>query len=299
VRDWSLRQPVFIIPVSRNNLTNVDPLQKFARYGVTLAYAPDDGGLTVQIKFLGTGAAEGIPAINCDCHHCSRAREEGGRLVRERSALLFELHGYSMLVEAPPDIRDLINKHQVHNLQGILVTQDTYSHIGGIKEFEWWPRPLDFLAEPTQFEVIREEHWTDRLDDVMFHIPYYPGVALSFGEFSLVPFAARRESVFGLSVNVNGKQIIYASSTTGRLTNYARCLMAGADVLIVNTPTFEPPKEDHITVLEAIELKKQAGVGQLILTYINHHNRPHDELEDYAREDPGITVAYDGMILEV
>ncbi len=158
---------------------------------------------------------------------------------------------------------------------------------------------LDFLAEPTQFEVIREEHWTDRLDDVMFHIPYYPGVALSFGEFSLVPFAVRRPSVFGLSIRLNGKQIIYASSTTSRLTNYARCVMAGADVLIVNTPTFEPPKDDHITVIEAIELKKQVGAGQLILTYINHNNRPHDELEAHVAESEGVTVAYDGMSLKI
>ena len=253
----------------------------------------------MEIRFLGTGAAEGIPAINCDCDHCTRAREEGGRLVRERSAMLFQLPGYNMLVEAPPDIRDLINKHQVHNLQGILVTHDTYSHIGGIKEFEWWPKPLDFLAEPSQFQVIREEHWTERLEELMFYIPYYPGAALDFGRFSLVPFAARRRSVFGLSIRSDGKQIIYASSTLSRLTNYARSLMAGADVLIVNTPTFRPPKDDHITVIEAIELKKQVEAGQLILTYINHHNRPHDELEAHVAELEGVTVAYDGMSLKI
>ena len=253
----------------------------------------------MQIKFLGTGAAEGIPAINCDCHHCTRARQEGGRLLRGRGAILFQLPGYNMLVEAPPDIRDLINKHQVNNLQGILVTHDAYSHIGGIKEFEWWPSQLDFLAEPSRFEVIREEHWTDRLDDIMFHIPYYPGVALHFGQFSLTPFAARRHSVFGMSIKSGGKQIVYASSTLSRLTNYARCLIDGADVLIVNTPTFEPPKEDHITLTEAIELKKQVNAGKLILTYINHNNWPHDELEDYASQFSDVIVAYDGMCLEI
>ena len=75
--------------------------------------------------------------------------------------------------------------------------------------------------------------------------------------------------------------------------------MAGADVLIVNTPTFRPPKDDHITVIEAIELKKQVEAGQLILTYINHHNRPHDELEAHVAELEGVTVAYDGMSLKV
>ncbi|MCI0822803.1 MAG: hypothetical protein J4N34_05170 [Chloroflexi bacterium] len=253
----------------------------------------------MEVKFLGTGAAEGIPAINCECNHCTRARKEGGRLLRGRSAILFKLPGYNMLVEAPPDIRELINRHQVHDLQGILVTHDIFSHIGGIKEFEYWPSQLDFLAEPARFEVIREEHWTDRLDDVMFHIPYYPGVALHFGQFSLIPFAARRHSIFGLSIRSEGKQIVYASSTPSRLTNYARSLMTGADVLIINTPTFEPPKDDHITVIEAIELQKQVKVGKLILTYINHHNRPHDELEIYTRGFPDVTVAYDGMSLKV
>ncbi|RMD58926.1 hypothetical protein D6833_12235 [Candidatus Parcubacteria bacterium] len=254
----------------------------------------------MQITFLGTGAAEGIPAMGCDCEHCTRARQEGGKLLRERNAILLQLPGYNMLVEAPPDIRGLINKYQVTDLQGILATHATYEHIGGIKEFEYWPAPLDFLAEPTLFEVIRRDHWTERLDDLMFHIPYYAGAALYFGQFSLIPFAARRrQPIFGLSIRVGDKRVIYASSMPSRTTNYARCLMAGADVLIVNTPTLQPPKEDHITVVEAVQLKQQVSAKQLVLTYINHRNLPHDELEQFVQQFPGVVVAYDGMCLEV
>lgn len=254
----------------------------------------------MRICFLGTGAAEGIPAIGCDCPHCTRARQEGGKLVRERNAILFELPGYNMLVEAPPNTRGLINKYRVSDLQGILATNATYDHIGGIKEFEYWRRPLDFLAEPGLFETIRAEHWTKRLNEIMFYIPYYPGAALYFGQFSLIPFAARRrQPIFGLSIKIGNQRVIYGSSMPNRLTNYARSLMAGADMLIVNTPTFEPPKEDHITVVEAIALKEEVNVGQLVLTYINHNNRPHDELEAYVRQYPGVTVAHDGMSLEL
>lgn len=254
----------------------------------------------MQVTFLGTGAEEGIPAMGCTCDHCTRARKEGGKLLRERSAILLELPGYTMLVEAPPDIRSLINKYQVSNLQGILATHAAYGHIGGIKEFEYWPTPLDFLAEPSLFEVIRREHWTERLNELMFHIPYYPGAALYFGEFSLIPFAARRrQPIFGLSIKVGEKKVIYASSMPSRTTNYARCLMVDADILIVNTPTLQPPKEDHITLVEAVDLKEQVRARQLILTYINHNNLPHDELEQYVSQFPGVIVAYDGMKLEV
>ncbi len=44
VQHWSLRWVAFI-SISRSNFTNVDPLQKFAHYGVTLAY----GGLTMGV----------------------------------------------------------------------------------------------------------------------------------------------------------------------------------------------------------------------------------------------------------
>jgi phosphoribosyl 1,2-cyclic phosphate phosphodiesterase len=252
--------------------------------------------MIMKVTFLGTGAAEGIPAINCDCHHCQRARVEGGKLQRERSAILFQLPDYNLLVEVPPNTRGLINKYQVNDLQGILATHAVYSHIGGLKEFEYWSTPLDFLAETNLFKEIHKKHWTERLNEIMFHIPYYPGAALDFGHFSLTPFAARRhQPIFGLSIKAGEKRIVYASSTPNRLTNYTRCLMAGADVLIVNTPTFEPPKEDHITLVEAIELKDQVGAKQLILTHINHNNRPHDELEEYVSQFPGVIVAYDGL----
>ncbi len=116
--------------------------------------------MIMQVTFLGTGAAEGIPAINCDCYHCQRARAEGGKLQRERSAILFQLPDYNVLVEVPPNTRGLINKYQVNDLQGILATHAAYNHIGGLKEFEYWPTPLDFLAETNLFKVIHKEHWT-------------------------------------------------------------------------------------------------------------------------------------------
>ncbi len=44
VQRWSLRWAVFV-PIRRNNFTDVDPLQKFDRYGVTLPY----GGLMLEV----------------------------------------------------------------------------------------------------------------------------------------------------------------------------------------------------------------------------------------------------------
>jgi phosphoribosyl 1,2-cyclic phosphate phosphodiesterase len=254
----------------------------------------------MKIQFLGTGAAEGIPAIGCDCAHCTRARHEGGKLVRERNAILFSLPDYELLIDCAPDIRGLINKYQITKLDGILATRSRYDHIGGIKEFEYWPGQLDFLAEDALFEAIKREHWTEMLDIVMFHIPYYPGSSLYFGGFSVIPFAARRRRpIFGISMKEGETRVVYTSDTPSRLTNYARRVMWNCDLLIVNAPTFDMVNEDHINALEAIELKDRVGARQMILTYINHENMPHDELAKFLRQVQGVTVAYDGMTLEV
>lgn len=254
----------------------------------------------MKITFLGTGAAEGIPAINCQCDHCRRARAEGPPLARERNAILFELPDYNLLMDTPPDVRNMINCYNVSRLEGILVTHAAYDHVGGVKEFEYWQERLDFLAEESLFKVVKREHWTQRLDEVMFHIPYYPGAALYFGEFSILPFAVRRKlPIFGISLKEGEHRVVYTSDTPARLTNYARCLMRDVDLLIVNTPTFQLPKEDHINVVEAIRLKGEVGAKELILTYINHTNKPHDELEAYVRAFEGVHVAYDGMSIEV
>lgn len=41
-------------------------------------------------QFLGTAAAEGIPAVFCECATCKEAREKGGRHIRTRSQALID-----------------------------------------------------------------------------------------------------------------------------------------------------------------------------------------------------------------
>ena len=44
----------------------------------------------MEIRLLGTAAAEGYPAIACPCKHCGVARERGGRNLRKRSHVLVD-----------------------------------------------------------------------------------------------------------------------------------------------------------------------------------------------------------------
>lgn len=44
----------------------------------------------MYITYQGTAAAEGVPAIFCDCEHCRLARAKGGKEVRMRSGALID-----------------------------------------------------------------------------------------------------------------------------------------------------------------------------------------------------------------
>lgn len=44
----------------------------------------------MKLMFLGTAAAEGVPAVFCNCPTCTRAKERGGKDVRTRSQILID-----------------------------------------------------------------------------------------------------------------------------------------------------------------------------------------------------------------
>ena len=54
----------------------------------------------MKIKFLGTAAAEGWPAVFCNCENCKKAASLGGKNIRTRSQILVN---DDLLIDLPPD----------------------------------------------------------------------------------------------------------------------------------------------------------------------------------------------------
>ena len=52
------------------------------------------------VKYLGTGAAEGIPAVFCHCDVCQYARKHKGRNIRTRAQALID---GKLLLDFGPD----------------------------------------------------------------------------------------------------------------------------------------------------------------------------------------------------
>lgn len=54
----------------------------------------------MKIRFLGTAAAEGFPALFCNCKYCKEARRLGGKNLRTRSQSLIN---DDLLIDIPAD----------------------------------------------------------------------------------------------------------------------------------------------------------------------------------------------------
>lgn len=81
----------------------------------------------MKIRFLGTAAAEGWPAVFCACESCKRAERLGGKDIRTRSQILIN---DDLLVDLPPDtylhkLRDGLDLSKVSTL---LVTHSHMDH---------------------------------------------------------------------------------------------------------------------------------------------------------------------------
>ena len=81
----------------------------------------------MKLKYLGTAAAEGVPAVFCNCAHCTYAREKGGREVRTRSGALVD---GVIKIDFPPDayMQMLLHGLDYSKLDHILITHTHSDH---------------------------------------------------------------------------------------------------------------------------------------------------------------------------
>ncbi len=256
----------------------------------------------MHVQFLGTGGAEGVPVVQCHCEHCQRARQEGGRLRRRRSAVYLRLPHYNLLVGAPPEVREYVHNYRITELQGVVALNNEFAHIGGIKEFEYWhPASLDFLSVPALFRQIRREYWTERLRRVFYVLPLYPNTPMYLGpEFQIWAMTLSwQPPTFGFMVQMDHRKVAFlGQASVDHLPRVALQHLRGAQAVVVGLP----PKasEDQIPYhLQRLQRWSEGlNVQQVILSHVGHQAPPHDRLESMAAETaPKVRIAYDGLEL--
>lgn len=93
-------------------------------------------GNAMKIQYLGTAAAEGIPAMFCHCEICERARKAGGRNIRTRSQTLID---GKLNIDFPADA-------YMHELQyGLNYADIRYYLFTHIHEDHYYPLDFNYI----------------------------------------------------------------------------------------------------------------------------------------------------------
>ena len=276
----------------------------------------------MKIKFLGTAAAEGVPAIGCKCRVCKLSRALGGRNMRSRSQALID---GEILIEFNPDT--LWHSHaygfDLSEIDHCLITHSHPDHLylDDIDNFRrdfchGRERAISFYAAQDGYEKIKEVSLRPWMGGAVEPRLVEAGKAFTVGgKYTVTPLPASHNSdtspVF-YSIGCGGKKILYAHDT-GYFPEEAWELLKGEGRFdLVSLDCTGCLGLDghayvrHMTLSQCLDvIKRMESLGLVdgnTVKVVNHfsHNggQTYDEMVAVA-DKHGVIVSYDGLEIEV
>lgn len=277
----------------------------------------------MKIRYLGTAAAEGFPAVFCNCEACKRAREIGE--LRTRSQVLIN---DNLLIDFPPETY----MHAVSggvDLSAITCLLVTHSHTDHFYAQEFVNRgykfasnmsekTLNIYGNKTVFEVFTEGTQREIKPDVKEGIEFnviVPFNKFTFGEYEIHSLPARhgqKEDALLYFIKNGDKGVLHLNDT-GLLSDdvyeYLKENDLKADVVNFDctlADNCEKHSGRHMHVFENLQVLKKlqdvhavTGKTKCVLTHFAHHIAPYKERMEKLAEKYGFIAAHDGMQLEV
>ena len=280
----------------------------------------------MKLKFLGTGAAEGVPAEFCDCEVCREARRRGEREFRTRSQVLVD---GVLSVDFPPDAycHSLRFGVDFSKLRYLLVTHSHMDHfyahdfvLRGYKYARGLSAPLQIYGNGEVKRVFDECTRREMRPDVLPGLPFSvvePFVPVEFGGYRAVPLRARHargECALVYLVEGGGRRYLHLTDTCGlpddSLDFLERYL---ADRGPVDFAAFDctflfragGPGARHMGLPDADALRAELcrrgvadGHTACAITHFSHNSAPLSEEVERAGREYGFLPAFDGMEAE-
>lgn len=273
----------------------------------------------MDIQYLGTAAAEGWPALFCNCDICKRARTVGGKELRTRTQSIVD---GKILIDFPPDTytHALNYSLQLGQVEHLLVTHSHMDHffpVELIHRHEHFGHNAKGILHVYGNEAVEKAFYDavliDRfkvhpLDDAVRFVRLEPFGDFGADGYHIVPVPAdhdKRETCFIFIIEKEGKRLLYGHDTGMNLSDEAwECIFRYKYDLISLDATMGRKQVDsyHMGLPDAVRfakmLEEQGCIRKDTVKVINHfsHNgeMTHEQLEGFAKEN-GMIAAYDGM----
>lgn len=253
----------------------------------------------MKLTFLGTGTSTGVPSIGCECETCL---SEDPRDKRLRVSVIIEHGGRTILIDTSADFRQQALRFGLKRLDAVLITHCHADHIFGLDDI----RPLNFRFGALGIYA-NERAWVDikRIFKYIFEPSHFGG-----GLPQVIPHVVTPEAPFcvGSELVVTPLEVIhgrlpvmaYRLNDFAYLTDLSEIPDATAaalqdlDVLVLDCLRFKE-HPTHLWVDKALEYVEQLKPRRTFFTHIAHdilHAR------DITKLPPGVTFAYDGLVVE-
>ena len=282
----------------------------------------------MKILFLGTGAAEGVPAIYCECATCVEARRRGDAEYHTRSQLVIDER---VGIDFPPDAyyRALRYGVQLAKIEHLLITHSHMDHfyahdfiLRGYKYTKTACKDLHIYGNTAVCDVYREctrrELRPEIADTIHLHEiqPFEPFAFDGYTATALLAQHSKTEDAYVYLLEKDGKAYLHLTDT-GRLPKktlqYLRAHFAGKEKgvdLVTFDCTFlfrtagevsrHMGLEDNMAMKERLkELKVVDEHTRYVITHYSHNANPLSENLQKAEKEYGVIAAYDGACMEI
>lgn len=253
----------------------------------------------MQVRILGSGAADGWPNPWCACASCEAAREQG--VLRGNTSVL--LDGRVLLDFGPDGLRAAAR--QGVSLKGVELVLVTHAHADHWRPVGWqwrsWAEgtaPITLLAPPSVLEGAE-------LDDQVSTVVALPGSEHRLAGYLIRVVKAEHpeDAVLYDVTSPDGGRLLYATDT-GVLPQAAVDALQDREFDVVLLELAGTPIPSHLTLEQwPQQVQRLRAVNaitdrtRLRAIHVGHHNPPPDELDRQLAQH-GAQAVRDGDVLD-
>lgn len=277
----------------------------------------------MKLTYLGTGGAEGIPGVFCQCPVCKEARRIKGKNIKTRSCTLID----RVLIDISPDIfmQSLWCDVDLSSVNNLLITHTHSDHLNA-SEICMRLRDMASILEagqPEVFEIYGTAEAHQVIKDAIVRDRHVNQIRLNFHQihaFETMQIAGLRVTSLKANHNQNEECLLYVlqnstgcvlyANDTGRppeeTLNYIAEKGYCFDVVSMDTGRGTLTGDSHMSLEDNLFLRKQleemGAVHSNTKYLLNHYSHMCSLLPDeYQKlvEPCGFQLTYDGMTVEV
>lgn len=287
------------------------------------------GCLPVKMKILGTAAAEGLPALFCQCDLCLEAKRRGGKNLRTRTSAMI---GCKYKLDLPPDsyMHMITYGLDLGKLEYLLITHAHEDHFS-MESLELYRKynaylinntPLKMYLSETAYNLLIKNGFINELDKMnsMVINILSPYVKYETEDLYFTPVIVnhdKKEICYNYYIEIkNGKNIFYSLDSKNFPQDTINFLKGCCiDICIVDATHLYNPCDTHRDFHDVIDFYNfltdnniLSTNAEFIVSHFSHNgNRDnvggnlamlHENLESIY-SPLGIRVAYDGMELNL